>query len=170
VIDPISPSDRELVQAAGRGDAAAFEAIYARHRDWTYTLAQRFCGNRDEALDILQETFIHLARRCPSLDLSSKLRSYLYPVVMHLANDRRKRRRDVVMAELPEKTAAAPVDGGIDDLLKGLSESQRETVILRYVDGFDLEEIARAQGIPVGTVKSRLHESILILRRNPPNV
>ena len=58
--------DRELIEAFTRGDARAFEALYLRHRGWVAGLARRICGNREDALDVLQETFAYVARRAPA--------------------------------------------------------------------------------------------------------
>jgi hypothetical protein len=55
---PDSLSDLDLVAAVSGGDVGAFEALYYRHRDWVVNLAFRFTGDRDLALDVLQETFL----------------------------------------------------------------------------------------------------------------
>ena len=54
--------DEELLQRANGGDPDAFEALYRRHRDWVHRLAWRFTGNQQDALDVLQETFVALLR------------------------------------------------------------------------------------------------------------
>ena len=94
--------------ALNGGEAAAFEAIYFRYRDWVARLAQRICGNENDALDVVQETFLYLHRKFPGFVLSARLTTFLYPVVRHLAQAiRRKRGRmgeDLGAMEL----AAAP--------------------------------------------------------------
>ena len=60
------PSDLELVERANRGDVDAFELLYRRHRDWVVALAERHTGSRDDALDVLQETFAYLFGRFPA--------------------------------------------------------------------------------------------------------
>lgn len=60
-------SDEQLIAAINAGDAAAFEALYRRYRDWVAGLALRFTGDHGLALDVLQETFMYLlqsGRRC----------------------------------------------------------------------------------------------------------
>ena len=54
-----SRSDIELVAAINRGDAAAFDVLYFRHRDWVAALAYRFTGDSNASLDVLQETFLY---------------------------------------------------------------------------------------------------------------
>src|ERR1043165_286425 len=90
VDDPSMPgsdarSDAALVAAINGGDPGAFETLYYRHRDWVVNLAFRFTGDRDLALDVLQETFLYLLRKFPGFILTCQLRRFLYPAVRHLA-------------------------------------------------------------------------------------
>ena len=169
---PIDPrSDDELIDAANAGDPAAFDALYLRYRDWTVRLARRFTGNEADALDVLQEAFLYLLRKFPGFRLTARLTTFLYPVVRNLSLGLRRKRRpelrdDQTLAALPAPPAG---DGAasLSDLaavLSVLPAIQREVVLLRFVDGFALAEIAQALGIPLGTVKSRLHNAIATLR------
>ncbi len=154
--------DGELVGRARRGDEQAFAVLYRRYRDWAASLAFRFCGDRDEALDVLQETFAYFFRRLPTFELRAQLKTFLYPVVKHIALNRKRARRSPAPVAEP---SVAPADSAIDHLLGGLSEAHREVVCMRFVDGLELAEIAEALEIPIGTVKSRLHHAIADLRR-----
>src|SRR5690606_11144283 len=69
-------TDHELVAALNDGEAAAFDCLYHRHRDWAAALAHRFTRDRDTALDVLQETFLYLARKFPGFTLTCQLRSF----------------------------------------------------------------------------------------------
>lgn len=153
-------TDEELVRRFRGGDDAAFEALYERHHAWIAALALRFCGDRDGALDVLQDTFAYLLRKRASLELRAQMRTFLYPVVKHLALSRKERDR----RPLPPPPAAAPAAGNVDDLLHGLSDVQKEVVQMRFTDGLELQDIAAALEVPLGTVKSRLHGALEILR------
>ncbi len=160
-------SDRDLVAALRAGEAGAFEALYARHRDWVVRLAHRVAGSPDDALDVLQEAFLYLLRKAPELDLRVRFTSFFYPVVRHLALARRRRRAQRRDAE--PLVDAAPVALG-EELVAALCclpDEQREAVLLRFVDGLSLQEVAEAQGVPLGTVKSRLHGALAVLRADP---
>ena len=85
-------SDEVLVGAIERGDLDAFEALYNRYRGWVVRLARRFTGHDDDALDVLQETFTYFVGKFPGFELRSRLTTFLYPVVRHLAARARERR------------------------------------------------------------------------------
>ncbi|MFN8642376.1 MAG: RNA polymerase sigma factor [Candidatus Binatia bacterium] len=161
------PSDAELVQRANRGDAEAFATLYRRHRDWVIRLAERHTGNHDDALDVLQDAFAHLFGRFPGFVLTAQLKTFLYPVVRHLALDRiRRRRPEVDIDALADTLPAPPVtaDGDLSRLLALLPPGQREVLLLRYADDLSLEQIAAALNVPLGTVKSRLHAALAALK------
>src|SRR5688572_15683663 len=133
-------SDDELVRRFRDGDDAAFEALYERHHAWIAALALRSCGDRDAALDVLQDTFAYLLRKRAGLELRAQMRTFLYPVVKHLALSRKERDR----RPLPPPPAPAPPAGNVDDLLTGLSDVQKEVVQMRFTDGLELQDIADA--------------------------
>ena len=169
-------SDTQLVELCNDGGAGeatrAFEALYRRHRSYVLRVAMRFARDRDIALDALQETFCYLLRKFPpegeGLELKAKLTSLLYPVAKHYAMDmRRKADRESSADAAPEPRAPDPPPSGIEGALSRLSPERREVLVLRFVDGLTMEEIAAALDIPVGTVKSRTHLAIRQLRENP---
>jgi len=168
-------SDQDLVDAMNGGDVAAFEALYRRHRDWVVRLATRFAGDRDEALDVLQETFRYFLGKFPGFELRARVTTFLYPVVRHIAIDLGAKRRPAVglAAAALEGLVAAPWRSHdaereeLAEVLAALSPLHREVVLMRFVDGFALEEIGVALSIPTGTVKSRLHNALRTLREDP---
>jgi RNA polymerase sigma-70 factor (ECF subfamily) len=169
-----SRSDLELVAAANGGDSAAFGILYLRYRDWVVGLALRFTDDESLALDVLQETFLYVLRKFPGFRLTANFKTFLYPAVKNLAiaSKTKARRYQTTEAEmaLVEVTPAPQAGGSRDDLrhvLRPLSEEHREVLLLRFVDGLDLAEIACALHVPVGTVKSRLHNALARLRADP---
>ena len=169
-----SRSDLDLVAAINCGDAAAFEVLYFRHRDWVAALAYRLTGDSDASLDVLQETFLYLLRKFPGFRLTANLKTFLYPAVRNLsiAARRKTARYQATAAELEqlEHAAAPPAvaaePGDLQIVLSALPEEQREVLMLRFLDGLSLAEIAQAMDIPLGTVKSRLHNALQTLRQD----
>jgi RNA polymerase sigma-70 factor (ECF subfamily) len=172
--DPEALSDRQLIAAINSGDAAAFEVLYFRYRDWVAALACRFTGDNDAALDVLQETFLYVLRKFPGFRLTANFKTLLYPAVRNLsiAARRKAERYQATEDELSqlENTAAptgtTPALGDLQIVLSGLPAEQREVILLRFMDGFTLGEIAEAMETPLGTVKSRLHNALETLRRD----
>ncbi|MEW6305911.1 MAG: sigma-70 family RNA polymerase sigma factor [Verrucomicrobiota bacterium] len=167
-------SDEELVAAINAGDAAAFEVLYRRHRDWVVNLAFRFTGDRELALDVLQETFLYFLKKFPGFTLTARLQTFLYPAVKNLSiGAQRKARRlesnEPAVANVPAPEPAVEGASAREELaaaLATLSEEHREVLLLRFVDDLSLNEIAGALEVPLGTVKSRLHHALGALRRD----
>ena len=83
--EAVALTDLELIAAINGGDAAAFEVLYFRYREWVAGLAFRFTGDSDAALDVLQETFLYVLRKFPGFRLTANFKTFLYPAVRHLA-------------------------------------------------------------------------------------
>ncbi len=168
------PSDQELIKLINQGDSNAFETLYLRYRDWVFNLAWRFTANHEDSGDVLQETFSYLLRKFPGFTLTANLKTFLYPVVKHLAiNIQTKNKRFTGNEQLLDSLPAATetiIDEARTELARGLkklSDQQKEIVLLRFVDNFSLEEIAQTLDIAIGTVKSRLHRALETLRNDP---
>ena len=165
-----SRSDLQLIAAINAGDAAAFEALYFRHRDWVVNLACRFTGSEDLALDVMQETFLYFLRKFPGFRLTANLKTFFYPAVKNLAIAARRKAQRYQSSEAEqvflESIADAPPSkpNELGQVLANLPEEQREALWLRFVDGLSLTEIAEAMAIPLGTVKSRMHNALATLR------
>jgi RNA polymerase sigma-70 factor (ECF subfamily) len=165
-------TDAQLVEAIEDGDPRAFETLYRRHRQWAADLARRFLHDPDAALDVVQDAFLHLLGRFPGFRLTARFRTYLYPVVKHLALDRaERRRRDAPtdgLDELPAHRSNGSSPGvAVRAAVESLSPVHREAVLMRFVDDLSLDEIAAALNVPLGTVKSRLHHALAALRGDP---
>jgi RNA polymerase sigma-70 factor, ECF subfamily len=168
---PDSRTDEQLIDACSAGDAPAFAELYRRHRDWAMRVAFRFTGDRDEALDIMQESFAYFLSKFPGFRLSpgARVTSFLYVVIKHnaLAGRRKLRRR---VYGVPETAARDKPDADgevLAALVTQIADGPREVLLMRAVDGMSMQEIAVALSIPVGTVKSRLHNALAALRADP---
>lgn len=156
-------------------DESAFAVLYERHRDWAFRMAWRIVGDQQMAEDVLQEVFKYFLGKFPGFELTCQLRTFLYPAVRNTSLSMLRAQRRFVNGEEAEATIenleAAERDqaGGTDMqlMVSRLKPEHREMVMLRFVDGRTLPEIAEMIGIPLGTAKSRLHHAIGSLRTEP---
>jgi RNA polymerase sigma-70 factor (ECF subfamily) len=166
-------SDLELVDAIRAGDGSAFESLYLRHRDWAFRVARRFVPDDGLAVDAVQEAFLYLHRKGRSLRLTARFTTFLYPVVRHEAQRLgRKARRSAGAGADGDAAEGSGLAVGLDAeslgvlarALGGLPEAQREALLMAAVDGLTHAEISIALGVPLGTVKSRIHAALAALR------
>lgn len=158
-----------------KGDMSAFEKLYPRHRDWVFRMACRITGSEHTAQDILQEVFRYFLGKFPGFELRCELRTFLYPAVRNLSIASQRANHRYLGGETGAAALdqlAAPGKGpathhDLHQIIAKLSTDHREILLLRFVDGMTLPEIATLTGIPLGTAKSRLHHALATLRSDP---
>lgn len=150
----------------------AFEALYEAHTPALYALALRLTGgDRGEAEDLVQESWVRAVRALPSFRARSALRSWLCGV---LVNVRRTRiRSDWRMVDAPDVEPAAeridPDDAlDLERAIGTLPEGARDVFVLHVVYGYTHREIAEMLSIVEGTSKSQLNRARDLLRRSLP--
>lgn len=172
-----------LVSRAAAGDTESFRALVELHQARIVAFLRRLCGCPEQALDLAQETFLSAFRHLGSFRKDSRFSTWLHSIALNHARSAGRRRRpvqslDAVTADgsraLAEPAArAASVSARLEhaDLaqqlasaLDQLDERYREVVVLADMHDASYEEIAHALGIPIGTVRSRLHRGRLELR------
>ncbi|MDF3067353.1 MAG: polymerase sigma factor RpoE [Polyangiaceae bacterium] len=172
-------SDQELVERLARGDQWAKEALYRRYVKLVWTTALHMVGNRADAQDVVQDTFVEALRDLPALRQHAALRPWLLRISVHQAHRRFRRRKlfrrlgldrsldDAPLEELlhPGATAEQQLElRAVDRALQGASAGERFAWILRYVDGHSLEEVADACGCSLATAKRRLAGAQALVR------
>ncbi|MHC5113357.1 MAG: RNA polymerase sigma factor [Planctomycetota bacterium] len=169
----MEPTDAELVDAANRGDAAAFAQLYERYRDWVVAVARRFTSNEALALDVMQDTFVYFLGKFPGFELRAQIKTFLYPVIRHNAAALLRRRRHAAGVGADESRAPSAPDAtdetlaALADAMAALPDTHREALILRFADRLSVPEMAAALGVPQGTVKSRIHNALQAIKGDP---
>ena len=152
--------DAVLLVRARQGDASAIDRIYRRHRDQVYTLCLSLCGNREEAQDLLQETFVRACRGLGKFRGHASITTWLYRIAVNLAHDRARQHRRCVPESLP--TAPDPDVATIDRAraaLGCLRSAHRTVLALRYSQSLSYQEIADSLHWPLSRVKVTLHRA-----------
>ena len=160
----VEGSEGELVRAAQAGSAEAFEALFARHWARAYRAAWLVVHDAAAAEDIAQEAFIAALGAIDRFDRRRPFGPWLAKIVVNRAIDhaRARRLRPVPTAGVAA-TAPPPPEGWSDELVRALAElpvDQRACVVMRHALGYTPGEIAKALGLPRGTVNSRLRRGL----------
>ncbi len=161
---------RELMEAARRGEAGAFEELVERTHRRVYTLAYRLVGDPHEAEDVAQEAYLRAYRSLRGFRGESRFETWLYRITTNTAMShlRRRGRFGDVLAEGDDRLVREPEARTPDEVvardeveraLAVLPAGQRTVVLLKDVYGFSCQEIGEEIGISEGAVKVRLHRA-----------
>ena len=165
--------DRDLVEAARRGDREAYADLIRVRGDRLFAIAQRILRDLDRTEDAVQEALVIAWRDLPGLRDPDRFDAWLRRLVVRacLAEAVRQRRLVANLRVLP-MDVPAPMDDYLsvadrDQLERGfrrLDPQQRAILVLRHFAGFEPTEIADILGIPAGTARSRLHHAHRAMR------
>lgn len=178
--------ETRLAKLSRGGDRRAFAELVELYKDKLYHLAYRMLNQSHEAEDIVQETFLRVYTNLHRYDETQKFSTWIYRIATNLCIDRlRKRKPNYSLdAEMPEGEGAdwyslLPSDQATPESEVVLSEMQehiraaidtlpekyKSVVILRYLHDMSLQEIGDVLGMPVTTVKTRVHRGREFLRK-----
>jgi len=174
----IFDSDDSLIARHLAGDAEAFDRLAARHRWRVYHLIRNLTGDPEWSEDIAAEAFVELYQSLPGYRACGEFRAWLHRLALNVCYEqirKKKRRRQVDEVPLEETVPAAsesPEEAAIGkdlnarvvQLVEQLPEAQKSAITLFFFDDLKCSEIAVRLGVPVNTVKTRLHYGIKALR------
>ncbi len=178
-------SDESLMHAYARGDATAFERLYARHKGPTYRYFLRHTSDRGAADELHQDVWLKVVAARERYVAEARFTTWLYTLARHRLVDHWRARRGNRFTSLDDDGDAGrpadgeapadhadPLDRAIDAqaghrLLRALTEvpaAQRDAFLLHVEAGLSLGEIAALAGVPAETIKSRLRYAYRRLR------
>lgn len=180
----IAMDDHTLIRESLAGRPAALEALIEGWRRPLYGYLLRMTGQRADAEDLFQETWLRVWRALPDYQERQGFSSFLFTVASRLCIDRSRRRR-TSRALFEEERDDMPLDAapGLDSnwpdrlledgqarqllaqAVERLPELQRQTVLLRLEAGLSFREIAEIRGEPIGTVLPRMHRALKRIRQ-----
>lgn len=164
-------SDLTLVKRAREGDPWAKEALFRRHVHFIAGLAGRLLGSRDEAEDVVQDTFVAALASLDAFKETAPFRTWLAGITVHKVHRRFRRRKllrilglersshDAMLAARSRDENAPEVRDKLrrlDEALHSMPDVDRAAWLLRYVEGYSLEETARLAETSLTTAKRRI--------------
>ena len=158
--DP-SQAERETIEACRRGDLGAYERVFREHHRRLLAVALRMLGERADAEDAVQTTFIRLHRSIGSYRGDAALGTYLMRILINVCHDMlraRKRRLDLRPAE-PAPGPGPDLRLQLEEAILSLPERMRACFVLYAVEGFPQKEIAEMLDIREGTVKAQIFQA-----------
>jgi RNA polymerase sigma-70 factor (ECF subfamily) len=173
----VADDDRRLCARVAGGDAEAFEALVLRHQHRVYSFCLRLLGDPAEAEDLAQDVFLTVYRSAATFRGEARFTTWLLRIaknqslnrIKYLERRGRKLERSIedigddgAMEDGREKRPDAVLEGGqtaalVQGAIATLGDEHRVVLVLRDVEDLSYEEIADITGLPVGTVKSRIH-------------
>jgi RNA polymerase sigma-70 factor (ECF subfamily) len=173
--------DQGLIAACRAGESEAFGRLVRRYQDRLYPTVLRLTGCAEDAHDLLQETFLRAYRKLHTFQGGSAFYTWVYRIAINLAlSDRRRRRpggrwpssngEPIDPADDPDRSdPGGPLERAeriarVQAALDELAPDHRAVVVMKDLDGLRYEEIAATLGVPIGTVRSRLHRAREALR------
>ena len=176
-----SLDDHTLIRLVLEGNTSAFDVIVRRYNTKVYSLAYRLLNSVEDAEDVAQDTFSQAFKGLGSFRGTSKFYTWLFRITYNLAISQRRKRKPALSLNsqtdsqgeitLPSDDASPMKNmedeegkSMMDKALGMLSLDHRAGLVLKEIEGFSYEEIALSLGVPVGTVRSRLHRARLELR------
>jgi RNA polymerase sigma factor (sigma-70 family) len=169
-------SDEALLAGLGSGDPAAAAAFVRRFQGRVFGLALTMLHDRALADEVAQETFVRAWRHADTYDARrGRVPSWLLTIARNLAIDRARLRTatpvdpDVIAAQLELGGEATPADvperQHVREAVRALPDDQRRTLVLAMYAGKTALEISELDGVPLGTVKTRIRTAMLKLRQ-----
>ncbi len=167
-------TDAMLVEQCLAGNNEAFGELIRRYQDSVFNLLMKMTGHWHDADELTQETFLRAYRRLASYDPRYNFKNWVITIAVHLARNRwrsffRRRRAEEAAAPPLETDATDSSDPRLDALqeaLQRLPEKLRAPLLLRYMEDYSFDEIARTLGIGVSAAKMRVQRARTELARH----
>jgi RNA polymerase sigma-70 factor (ECF subfamily) len=168
-------TDYRLMRAIQNGDMVAFNELVDRYKNRLMNVIGRMLSSREEAEDIVQETFVRVYQHRQSFNFQHCFSTWIYTIGLNLARNELRRRKKFKFYEISdmqgneaELSVEAKIPSGLpkalDQAMRSLPEKYRMAFILRDIEELPYEEVAKVLNVPLGTVKSRVNRARMMLR------
>lgn len=169
-------TDEELISLCKADVEEAFTQLYLRYRQPIMGFANNMLRNKEDAADVFQETFRYVFTKIRSFKHNAKFSTFIYQVARHVCIDvirKRKRSKEKFVQVKSDSSGQLnplfdlerkELSKELEEAVYKLPEYYREVILLRYGQGLSYEEISQVLLLPLGTVRSRIHNAISQLK------
>lgn len=181
---------RALIEACIRGEDSAYETLYREWSSDVYTMVVRLSRRQTDAEEITQEVFLSVFRALPRFRFESSFRTWVYRIAMRRVADWYRKKDnisanrislDVEISDIEplhqgksvtprEYSEQSQIEEKTEAALQLISEPYRSTLVLRYVQGLDYQQIADVMSCRIGTIKSRINRGHTMMEEALRNV
>lgn len=156
----------DLISSAVKGNDDAFYQLVSRKKDILYRTAFSYVGNKEDALDIVSEAVYRAYISLNKIKEPKYFYTYLQRILINAAIDFLRKKKDTTEIKEDMLSDKAESDTYIDlkNSIDSLSGDYKAIIIMKYFQDFTLKEIGDILDCPLGTVKSRLHKALSILK------
>ena len=169
---PASPFESQLIQKCCDGDRAAYREFYELYAGQLLVVAMRYMKTREEAEDVLQETYIKAFKNLASFDQRASLKTWLTRITINTALNQLRKKHEMINWAAPEvaeeKVESLPIDhlqlAELIELIQQLPTGCQLVFNLYAIEGFSHREIAEKLDISEGTSKSQLYRAKDLLK------
>jgi RNA polymerase sigma-70 factor (ECF subfamily) len=180
----VNPDDHRLIADCLQGRTAAFGELVRRYQDRLYNTVHRLVDNAEDAQDIVQDAFLNAYQSLATFKGDSQFFTWLYRIAINTAISLKRKKRvayPLRVGRSEEGSGSEPLDPSdfsrpehamekadrervVQEALNRLSAEHRTVLVLKDIEGQKYEDMALALGVPIGTIRSRLHRARLELR------
>jgi RNA polymerase sigma-70 factor (ECF subfamily) len=178
----VNDDDRRLIADCLGGRRDAFGELVTRYQARLFNAALRLVQSTDDAADVVQDAFLNAFQSLHTFKGDAEFFTWLYRIAFNTAISLKRKKRPVISLEAQTgETGIDPDDPSeyvkpgaalertederqLSDAIGRLSPEHREVLLLKDIDGLKYEDIAEILGVPIGTIRSRLHRARLELR------
>jgi RNA polymerase sigma-70 factor (ECF subfamily) len=179
----VSADDQKLIDRCLDGETGAFGELVRRYQDRLYNTVYRLVDNAEDAQDIVQDAFLNAYQSLDGFKGDSRFFTWLYRIAVNTAISHKRRQRVLLSIDTGRNGANSvqPLDASeysrpgealeraeqeqrLQEALSRLSPEHRAVLVLKDLEGQKYEEMAEVLGVPIGTIRSRLHRARAELR------
>ena len=168
-------SDKELLARVKANDISAFSLLVDRYKVKLFNLIYRMLQNREEAEDMLQETFLRVFKEKERFDPTYSFSTWIYTIALNLCRNELKRKKkfrffglDLIKDDrkyaVEEVKLNSSLGSTLEKAIASLPDKYRTAFLLREVNQLSYEEMSECMKVPLGTVKSRVNRARLLLK------